>query len=419
MKKLLALVLALALVATMFAACGKDKKTDDKPADKATEVPAATDAPADPTEVPTEAPTAEPTAEPTPKDPHAQELVDYDDYEGGVQNYSFDTIKFNTKTITDGGVLAWKSENDSTIDGTDGSIKTVTLRGWLGLYDQAFVDAGYIIDDGYARFGSGTFENTSSDVIAAGGEFAQRFYVEIPVATLAGEGHTICVVLKAEDGELIKINGGQDPYELYYDGPATVEAPAVDGTIDAAEYDFKYTMNKDNVVVFTDTGSFEGNLDYYFRTTSDALYIGMVANGVADGDYIQVNFNPNGKLDTVSGQFISFITGETPKVLQHNHKNNLLDNAADGAEITSLIEVAYVKGEDGSYNMEAKLPVGFFQTTDVEGAAEFTFAKGNTLYFGIFDVIGGKGYTLQKDVDFSANDWHCNSLDLYQMAIVF
>lgn len=419
MKKLLAILLALAMVVTCFAACGKDKKAEDKPADKATDVPAAvTDEPVvEPTEVPTEAPTAEPTAEPTPKDPHAQEVLDYDDYEGGIQNYSFDTIFFDNTTITDGGVAGWKTDNDETIDGKDGSIKVVGLRGWLGFQDQDFIDIGYVIDDGYVRFGSGTFVATEDPVKAAGGQYAQRFRVDIPVATLAGEGHTICAVLMTEDGQIVKINGGLNPYELYYDGPATVADPEVDGTVNAAEYDFKYTMNKDNFTTWT-KGTFEGNVDYYFRTTADALYIGIIANGVAAGDLIQINFNPNSKLDAVPGQFLSIVTGDTPKVLQHNHKNGLLaDNNADGADITSLVTAAYVKGEDGSYNMEVKIPVAFFQTADVEGADTFAFAKGNTLYFGIFNVIGGNGYGLQKDIDYT--DWTCKGLDLYQMAIVF
>ena len=79
-----------------------------------------------------------PTPEPTPEpfnDPYAVVINDYD--EVALHNFSFDTIKFNGQVQTDGQVGVYRLEIEDTVDGKDGSIQVVTMRGWVGYEEEA------------------------------------------------------------------------------------------------------------------------------------------------------------------------------------------------------------------------------------------------------------------------------------------
>ena len=85
-------------------------------------------------------------------------------------------------------------------------------------------------------------------------------------------------------------------------------------------------------------------------------------------------------------------------------------DSAAGASITDKVENAVVKTDDG-YVFELKLPVEFFKVLDVENASDFVYGKEN-LYFGMFLVAGGQGYTNQSAAP--GNDWTCKGLGLHE-----
>ena len=413
MKKTLAILVALVLAAALFAGCAtkpaEQNDATEKPA--ATDVPVVTDAPA-PTDVPvTQAPTATPapTAEPF-NDPYKVEITDWDDAE--VRNFSFDTIKVNGKTLTDGGVATYRLEIEDTIDGTDGSVKTVTMRGWAGLTEEEIIMTGYQIDDGAVVLSDKNFEATSDAVKAAGGDYAIRFSVDIPVEGLAGQ-HELKVVLKTPEG-LYYMNPMANPFVLMYEGVQAADN-ALDGVITAGEYSAKYVLDASNAQTWTGTSIGDRSIEYRLDLESDGLYVGCTVKGAAIGDMIQLNFNPGARLDGVPGRFISFkLEDGKVIVLQHNHKTQLKDDDnAGGADITELVGTAYAAG-DGAVVFEAKLPIELFKVTDVEKADQFDAAKEN-LYFGMFVVMGGGGYTNQSSAPGSS--WLCKDLGIHEYFI--
>jgi hypothetical protein len=420
MKKAIAIILSMLLVLALVAGCTKAGSGDEptKAPDEATVAPNTTDAPSDATAAPTdapEAPTDEPTAtpEPTPepfKDPYAIEILDYDEAE--PRAFSFDTIKQNGNVLTDGGVATYRLEIEDTIDGKDGKTYEVTLRGWVGFNDGAIEKVGYQIDDGPVVFSDKFFEDTQQAVKDAGGEFAQRFTVDVPVGTLSGEGHELKVVVKLETGYFY-LNPDANPFTLFYDGPAA-EEHAIDGTIGVTEYSAKYTLDKSNAQTWTGTDMGEAKVEYYLDIRDGALYVGCVAENVNASDMIQLNFNPGARLEATTGLFVSFQAGDTLKVLQHNHKTTLKDDPnPGGVDITDLVEQKLVSA-DGKIVFEVKLPETLFQVTDVDGAAEFKLGN-EKLYFGMFGVIGGGGYTNQSAAPGSS--WNCVDLGIHEYFI--
>ena len=412
MKKVLVVLLSLLLAVAMFAGCSKtpaEPGTSENPSE-ASAVPATSSEPADPTDEPTEAPTAEPTEVPEPtavpfKDPYKVDIEDWD--EVGSPAYSFDTIFFNNSIITDGGVINWKTENDETVDGTDGSIKTVAMRGWVGFAGEAIIAAGYQIDNDPVVLVSSWKEATEPQVIAAGGDNATRLKVEIPTAALVGTGHELKLVCELEESGLVYMI----PFMLYFDGPATGAENAIDGTINEGEYKASYVLNSENAQTWTNGNMGDSSFTYYLSLKSDGLYVGVNCVGGAAGDAVQLNFNPGARIDETTGLFLTVVLGDTLNIMQHNHKTELLDDdSASGASITDKVENAVVKTDDG-YVFEIKLPVEFFKVTDVENASDFEYGKEN-LYFGMFLVAGVHGFTSQSAAP--GSDWTCKGLGLHE-----
>ncbi len=411
MKKMLSILLALVLTVALFAGCKKadSGETVEEPTKEpevtavpATEEPVVTEAPV--TEAPT--PTPEPTPEPYP-DPYRFEILDQDEAE--IQALSFDTIKQNGRILADGSVASYRLDIEDTIDGTDGKTSTVSMRGWLGFFEEELLGIGYQIDQGPVVFSKSFFETTQPEVKAAGGEFAQRFCVDIPVANLAGAQHELKIVCKVESG-LYYLNSEVAPFVLFYDGPEAGEA-AIDGTINVGEYNTQFTMDKTNFQTWTGTKIAKRTVTYYMSQKEDGVYVGIVATNIADGDALQLNFNPGARLEEVAGLFVSVIAGDTFKILQHNHKTLIKDddNAA-GVDISDLIEgKAVVDGT--TYTIEFKLPVDFFKVTDVADATEFEYGV-EKLYYGMFAVLSGEGYTNQSEAPGSS--WFCKDLGIHE-----
>jgi len=417
MKKFLAVILALCLVAALFAGCGTTQNKEDKP----TKAPEATEAPADPTDAPeptptTEAtPTTEPvTPEPTPvpfNDPYAVEILDWLDADGF--NASFDSIYINKQKVAEGDVSLWKSENDETVDGTDGKIKSIGMRGWNGFYELKQKEFGYQIDNNPVVWVKRSTEATEPGVKAAGGDYAQRFNVTIPVDNIYGAGHEITVVTKLEDGSVVYLNKEEALFMLYYDGPEAPEA-AIDGTITAGEYNAQYALNKKTANTWTNGEIGDTAIEYNLILRDDGVYVGIDATGVSAGDMLQLNFNPGARLEKTPGLFVSFVVGDELKVLQHNHTNKYVTEVdASGNDITASIE-AKIVAKEGGYIIEAKLPADFFAVTDVEKADEFNYGREN-LYFGMFVVLGANGYTNQSAAP--SADWTCEGLGLHEYIV--
>ena len=420
MKKTFAILLSLLLALALFAGCaktGEEGTATDAP--KASEAVNPTDEPAGPTQAPvvTDAPTATPdptaTPEPTPepfKDPYAVEIMDYD--EVALHGFSFDTIKYNGQVQTDGQVAGYRLEIEDTVDGKDGSIQVVTMRGWVGYEEEAIEAFGYLIDDGAPVFSDKFFETTEPAVKGAGGEFAQRFSVDIPVGSLTGAQHELRVIVKLESG-MYYMEFDANPLMLFYDGP-DADAHAVDGNITAAEYSANYTLDASNAVSWTNTEMGDKKVNYYLDIKDGALYVGCVVEGCAAGDMVQLNFNPGARIDATTGLFVSFQLGDALKVLQHNHKTELKDDPNPaGVDITDLVEAA-ITNTDGVYVFEVKLPETLFKVTDVEKAADFKLGV-EKLYFGIFGVLGGGGYTNQSQAPGSS--WNCVDLGIHEYYI--
>ena len=413
MKKILAIIVSLLVVAALFTAC---TETPEKPVP--TEAPQATEAPvADPTAEPDPTPTAEPDPTPLPfADPYKVEIYDWVD--GDVENMSFDTIFFDNTTITDGGVSAWKAENDETVDGTDGKIGSVGMRGWAGFTDEEIVAVGYQIDERLPVFDeNGIFVTTEPAVKNAGGEHAQRFRVDIPVAGLYGSGHELKAVVKTDLGDLYYVNPDGSAYLLYYDGPAAAEN-AVDGEIKDGEYVLSYAIDSSNAKTWTGSDIGDRVISYHLSKAEDGVYVAIEGKGALAGDMLQINFNPGARIDEAKGLFLTFQVGGTLKVLQHNHKTALKDDdSAAGAEITDLVEAKLAETENG-FIVEAKIPADFFKVTDVEGADEFDLAKDN-LYFGMFVVLNtSEGFTNQPEAPAADSDWTAKSLGLHEYVVL-
>lgn len=198
----------------------------------------------------------------------------------------------------------------------------------------------------------------------------------------------------------------------------TVPALAAEATegFNKADYTVSYKLDYDNAVSWTggDIGSI--SVEYFFRMEADALYVAIRGNRVPADSYIQLNFNPGNKLSQSTGLFLSFVTGDTFKLLQHNHKTGVLDDASPaGADISDKIEGTIVKTDKG-YDITAKLPKEQFNITDVEGAENYDYTK-DPLYFGMFLVAGGHGFTSQSVIP--GENWVCDALRLTEYSISY
>ncbi len=415
MKKFLAVILALCLVAALFAGCGA--QTNDKEPSP-TKAPEVTAEPSEPTAEPEATPEVttapEPTKEPEPTpvpytDPYAVEILDWEDADGF--NASFDSIFVNKVKVADGDVQLWKSENDETVDGTDGKVKSIGMRGWNGFYELKQKEFGYQIDNNPVVWVKRSTEATEQGVKAVGGDYAQRFNVTIPVENLYGEGHEITVVTKLEDGSIVYLNREEALFMLYYNGPEAPET-AIDGTISEGEYTAQYALKKSNAQTWTGGDIGDTDIEYYINLKDDGLYIAIDATGVSAGDMLQLNFNPGARIDDAEALFVSFVVGDELKVLQQNHTNKYVAKVdkTNGNDITASIE-AKIVAKDGGYIVEAKLPADFFTVTDVEDAAGFNYGREN-LYFGMFVVLGTNGYTNQSTAP--ETDWTCKALALHE-----
>ena len=130
-----------------------------------------------------------------------------------------------------------------TVDGSDGSIETIVMRGWVG-FDKAIAQFGYQVGDQEPVFDDSFKKTTEQAVLDAGGANASRFEVEIPVGRISGT-NVITTVVKLVDGTVVKLDSqfaasaqGLPDVSFTYVGtqstPATADASMIIFVIAAA-----------------------------------------------------------------------------------------------------------------------------------------------------------------------------------------
>ena len=172
-----------------------------------------------------EAPATEPETEPA-------------NYE--LHGASFDTIYVNDVMNfgkEDGKASEKLDEVGRKIDGSDGSVQTIRIRGWIG-FETEIAELGYQIN-GKNTFGDYKVAPEAAVVDPAnGGQYATRFDMTIDVSNLKGT-NKIVAVAKLADGTIVKIdenvsaNGaGTTPNTSFtYVGPAEENVTTGDMTV--------------------------------------------------------------------------------------------------------------------------------------------------------------------------------------------
>ena len=143
----------------------------------------------------------------------SHEQAEIKEYDYTVKGSSFDTLfvndvmNFNEPSengMIDGEASKKLDLHNRTVDGSDGSVTTISLRGWVG-FDKAIDQFGVKIND-TVTYDDGFKAETGQDVINAGGEFASRFAINVDPTTLTGTNRIVAVV-KLANGVVVELDG--------------------------------------------------------------------------------------------------------------------------------------------------------------------------------------------------------------------
>ena len=129
-----------------------------------------------------------------------------------VHGASFDSIFVNDVLNFgegDGGASGKLDNHDRTVDGSDGSVTSITLRGWIGFEGQGIDQFGYQVGDSAPVFADSNREERG-DIGAIrdpgnGGEFADAYRIVIDTTNIKGTKSIIACV-KLADGTVVKID---------------------------------------------------------------------------------------------------------------------------------------------------------------------------------------------------------------------
>ena len=161
-------------------------------------------------------------------------LRDFDKEKGDALSY--DAIYKNEETQDN--MLGYANEDNKIegipgvpnakqlVDGSDGSIQKVLMHGWFGNKNSEIESYGYQIDDGEPIYGDFVVDKgDNADVQNAGGE--SRFTVVVDVSGITdGKTHTIRVVAKLKNGEIVKLNRNDKDRDVFVNYKAQlVETP--------------------------------------------------------------------------------------------------------------------------------------------------------------------------------------------------
>ncbi len=126
--------------------------------------------------------------------------------DAGMKGNSFDTFYVNGQMYfpEDGNAGGKLDEINNTLTfASAAELENITLRGWIG-FDQAIDSFGYYVDN--YEFVYGEFKTATEDgVLEAGGEFASRFEIKVPLEYLEGDDHFVGFVVKLADGTVVKL----------------------------------------------------------------------------------------------------------------------------------------------------------------------------------------------------------------------
>ena len=136
--------------------------------------------------------------------------------------YVNDTLNFDEG---DGGASAKLDKHDRRVDGSDGSVSRLVIRGWIGFVDE-IESFGYKIGDNAPVYGEFRAA-TEAGVYGAGGPFASRFQITIDPSDLEGENTIVAVVkLLNRDEPVImdeNYNAGNNNTSFTFVGPTAPE----------------------------------------------------------------------------------------------------------------------------------------------------------------------------------------------------
>ncbi len=169
------------------------------------------------------------------------------DFNAETDKQYFDQILVNGEEKANGNeaVAALKA----LIDGSDGSVNTITMYGWFGWVDAetAFGDLldsfGYVIDDGTPVFDkSFTFAETEQTVLDSNG---MRYKTTVDVSGLDdGQTHVITGCVKLTNGDVVLFNRENREAIINYKAPEAPEEPTPE--VIATEEPIDTTAEPDN-----------------------------------------------------------------------------------------------------------------------------------------------------------------------------
>ena len=137
-------------------------------------------------------------------------------------NHSFDTIYVNdidNPVVNNGQAKAWSEENP-----IDAEITKLRVRGWAHVDESTIAAFGYKVDDGEGVF-SADYIFDRPDVQAAfqvAADVANGFDITLDLANVGKGAHTITILVKAADGDVIEVTDFQVTQQLEGDGSGDV-----------------------------------------------------------------------------------------------------------------------------------------------------------------------------------------------------
>ena len=217
---------------------------------------------------------------------HAEGLVDVDEYGDlghEIVNTSFDTVSYDGVILTtDGNPLdystlsnllpgyAWRSAYSPINIYAADTPNVITFNGWIG-FDQPITAFGYIVGSQAPVFQSSFMIEPEQGVISAGGQYAKRFNVSIPVKSIQVSGTTdVYMVVQLGDGQVIVLNS--DLYYLYLNIGFELVGSAGSGSfslsIEACNLDFE----NDTYIMYAVSGDISENVKLLVWTEPRASY---------------------------------------------------------------------------------------------------------------------------------------------------
>ena len=288
--------------------------------------------------------------------------------DAGLKSNSFDTFYVNGEMyFPDGGADAKLDEINNTLTFASASeLQSIALRGWIG-FDQPIDQFGYYVDN--YEFIFDEFKQATEDgVLAAGGEFATRFQINVDLSALKGDDHFVGFVVKLADGTIVQLRE-----DIVIDLP---ELPK----------DITNTFTADVNANEIGTGLDASDLSGYFTVELPLGSEGVVANGegkmysmTAISDmYADVNGKYFIKTNNLtSGNGFAFVRGY--KVVNSDEIIEKFDPAANFYKINNYYEMDGA-GQMGGAGIYARIEAGTLHIMIKYYNAETVTRVGNKIY---------------------------------------